>query len=180
VVVNISNVQPPLTLNLKRDAKKSDSKNMAFSAKDKLLAKEMAYKGSFSAVIEGKPYAGDFEEKPHNPQEAHAAMPAGVVGDREKKLFLEPGGLYTAEDIKANGNTVPSVKFQGAAWAHDDDLKLGDKVCPVTKNKSEAECNWIIGGKKYEFCCPPCLDKFMTWAKTKPENVKDPGEYVKK
>jgi YHS domain-containing protein len=47
-------------------------------------------------------------------------------------------------------------------------------------NKSEAECSWIVSGKKYEFCCPPCLDKFMMWAKTKPEKVKDPGEYVKR
>jgi hypothetical protein len=180
MVLNISNLVPPLSVELKYDAKRSNNNGIVFTATHKQLGIIKEYKGSISAMINGKPYAGDFEDKAHGGKEAHTGMPAGVVGDREKKLYLEPGGLYTEEDIKANGTTVPSERFKDAVWAHDEDLKTGDKVCPVTANKAEAECSWIVGGKKYEFCCPPCLDKFMMWAKTKPEKVKDPGDYVKK
>ncbi len=180
VTVNLANVSPPLTLELKHDPKKSDGKGIAFTARHDQLAKIRTFTGSVSALIAGKPFAGDFQEKAHDPKESHDGMPEGVVGDRERNLYLSPGGLYTADDIKANGNTVPSEKFKGAVWAHDDDLKVGDKICPITNNKAEEQCTWVVGGKKYKFCCPPCLDKFMMWAKNNPEKVKDPDDYVKK
>ena len=74
-------------------------------------------------------------------------------------------------DIKANGNTVPEEKFKGKTWEHADDLKVGDKTCPVTKNKAETECAWVVQGQTYEFCCPPCLDKFIGWAHHQPEKI---------
>jgi hypothetical protein len=93
-------------------------------------------------------------------------MPEGVRGTPlERKLFLTPGGIYTAADIEANGNTMPSEKFKGISWPHDDELQAGDKVCPVTANKTYPRCYWIVNAKKYEFCCTPCLDKFLKWAK---------------
>jgi hypothetical protein len=60
--------------------------------------------------------------------------------------------------------------------------KPGDKICPVTMTKANPACTWIIAGKEYEFCCPPCVDEFVSWAKD-PELAKDilpPEEYVKK
>ena len=30
-----------------------------------------------------------------------------------------------------------------------------------------------VNGKRYEFCCTPCLDKFVKWAKEKPDKIKD-------
>jgi hypothetical protein len=65
------------------------------------------------------------------------------------------------------------------SWAHEDDLKAGDKVCPVTANKADPQCEWYVNGQKYEFCCPPCLEKFVGWAKTQPDKVKPPEAYVK-
>jgi hypothetical protein len=116
----------------------------------------------------------------------HAGMPAGVkrggseISQQEKDLYLTPGGIYTAADIQANGNTVPSVKFKNISWPHDDNLKPGDKLCPITDNKADDRCVWVVGGKKYEFCCSPCLDKFLGWAKNKPEKIKAPEAYVYK
>lgn len=111
---------------------------------------------------------------------SHARMPR-VKKDPEweKDVFLKPGGIYTEADIQANGNVLPSAKYEGINWPHDD-LEPGDKTCPVTSNKADDRCEWIVNGKKYVFCCTPCLTKFVTWAKEQPEKIKDPSEYVNK
>lgn len=108
------------------------------------------------------------------------AMPGKVADEAERKLYLTPGGLYTQADIEANGNVTASQKFAGFQASHDLKPKKGDKICPVTLTKANPKCSWIVGGNKYEFCCPPCVDEFVTLAKTKPEEVKRPDEYVKR
>jgi YHS domain-containing protein len=114
--------------------------------------------------------------------EAHVAadMPAGVSSDEERKLYLTPGGNYTAADIEANGNVTPSQKFKGQMASHDMKPKPGDKICPITATKANAKFTWIIGGKSYEFCCPPCIDEFVMLAKDRPDQIKDPESYLKK
>jgi hypothetical protein len=110
-----------------------------------------------------------------------SATPKGVSGTPfERELFLSPGGVYSEADIKANGNTVPSAKYRGISWPHDETLNSGDKVCPVTANKADERCSWIVNAKKYEFCCTPCLDKFVKLAKEQPAKIKDPAEYIQK
>lgn len=111
---------------------------------------------------------------------ADAAMPAKKASDEERELFLTPGGKYTAADIKANGDTVPTVKYKGIRPAHDDNPKAGQKICPISKTLANPTFTWVIGGKTYEFCCIPCIEEFVDKAKTKPDEVKDPSEYVKK
>jgi YHS domain-containing protein len=37
-----------------------------------------------------------------------------------------------------------------------------------------------VGGKTYEFCCPPCVEEFVKLAKEQPEEVKEPADYVKR
>lgn len=106
-------------------------------------------------------------------------IPGKVVDEAETKLYLTPGGLYTVADIKANGNLTASQKFVGFQPSHDLKPKVGDKICPVTLTKANPKCTWIVGGQTYEFCCPPCVDEFVALAKTKPEQVKQPGEYVR-
>lgn len=107
-------------------------------------------------------------------------MPAKVSNEQERELYLTPGGIYTKADIEANGNVTASEKFKGFMAAHDLNPKPGDKICPVTLTKANAKCSWIVGGKSYEFCCPPCVDEFVKLAKTNPGDVKSPEEYVKK
>ena len=108
-------------------------------------------------------------------------MPAKVADSEEQKLYLTAGGIYTQADIEANGNMTVSEKFKGFKAKHDMHPKPGDKICPVTMTKANPACSWIVGGKTYEFCCPPCVDEFVGWAKNE-ETVKDilpPEEYVK-
>ena len=109
-------------------------------------------------------------------------MPAGVGGDDEKELYLKPGGIYTEADIKANGNMTASQKFKGFKARHDLKPKVGDKICPITLTKANPECTWIVAGKTYEFCCPPCVDEFVAQAKDPQtaKEIREPSHYVKK
>ena len=110
---------------------------------------------------------------------AEPGMPAKKGTDEEQALFLTPGGIYTAADIQANGNTVPTVKYKGIRAQHDDNPKPGEKVCPISKTKANPKFTWVIGGKSYEFCCIPCIEEFLALAKEKPGEIKDPQDYVK-
>ncbi|MBX9625380.1 MAG: hypothetical protein K2X82_16360 [Gemmataceae bacterium] len=111
---------------------------------------------------------------------AGAEMPAKKASDEERDLFLTPGGKYTAADIQANGNTVPTVKYRGIRPAHDDNPKAGQKVCPISKTLANPKFTWVVGGKTYEFCCIPCIEEFVAKAKEKPDEVLDPSTYIKK
>ena len=113
-------------------------------------------------------------------QHGDAMMPDKVTSKEEQDLYLTPGGIYTQADIDANGNVTASQKFAGFMSAHDMKPKAGDKICPVTMTKANPLVAWIIGGKTYEFCCPPCVDEFVEMAKTDPGSIKAPDEYVKK
>jgi len=117
-----------------------------------------------------------------NSEAVHAdpAMPAKLGSDEERELFLSAGGIYTDADIKANGGTIPTVKFKGIRAEHDDNPKPGDKICPISKTKANPKFAWVIGGKSYEFCCTPCVEEFVALAKEKPGEIKDPKDYVKK
>jgi hypothetical protein len=103
-----------------------------------------------------------------------------VSGQEEEQLYLTPGGKYTEADIKANGNMTASQKFKGVMSSHEMKPKSGDKICPITRTKANPNFTWIVGGKTYAFCCPPCIDEFVTTAKEHPEEIKEPGTYVKK
>ncbi|MFO0842317.1 MAG: hypothetical protein U0797_07935 [Gemmataceae bacterium] len=109
----------------------------------------------------------------------HAAMPAAVTSEKAKKLYLTPGGKYTEADIKANGGVTARQKFGDEMAEHDMHPKKGDKICPITDTKANSKFAWVVGGKSYEFCCPPCIDEFVKMAKEKPEQIKEPGAYVK-
>jgi len=112
--------------------------------------------------------------------ESGGGMPASLEPDAEKKLFLTPGGAYTQEDIKANGNRVASEKFKGIRANHDAKPKPGDRICPISLTKANPAFTWTIGGKQYQFCCPPCVEEFVQMAKDKPTELKGPETYVAK
>jgi hypothetical protein len=108
-----------------------------------------------------------------------AAVPAAVAGDKARKLYLTPGGLYTDADIEANGATTAAEKYKGVLSNHDMEPAAGDQICPVTATKADRQFTWVVGGRTYEFCCPPCIDEFVKLAKEQPAKVKSPQEYVK-
>lgn len=107
-------------------------------------------------------------------------MPSGVSGDDAKKLYLTPGGKYTAEDVKANGSMTPGEKFKGIKSEHNAKPQPGDKICPISNTKANPKFTWVVGGKNYEFCCIPCIDEFIQTAKDKPNEILDPSAYIKK
>ncbi len=90
-----------------------------------------------------------------------AAMLAPVADAEGQKLFGTPGGLYTQADIIANSNTTTAAKFAGVMAKHNMKPGKGAKICPITNTAADARFVWIVGGKKYEFCCPPCVEEFM-------------------
>ena len=114
------------------------------------------------------------------PEAGEHAMPAKVADDDERKLYLSPGGKYTEADIKANGSVVASEKFKGLKAEHDLRPKSGEKICPVTLTKANPKFSWVLDGKTYEFCCPPCVDEFVALAKESPEKIEAPEFYRNK
>jgi len=107
------------------------------------------------------------------------AMPKKIEDIEEIKLYSEPGGVYTLEDIAANGGRTASEKFVGFRAEHDFSPVAGDRVCPITRTKANPDCDWIIAGQRYEFCCPPCIDEFLMQAKRSPERILPADQYVK-
>jgi YHS domain-containing protein len=116
----------------------------------------------------------------HSGGEGGNEMPQSTTTQAARDLFLSPKGLYTAADIKANGSTTAAEKYRGFHSSHDFNPKPGDPICPVTHTKANPQCAWIVGGKKYLFCCPPCIDEFVKLAREEPAKVKSPEDYVKR
>ncbi len=111
-------------------------------------------------------------------QQHDNGMPAAVSGAEEQKLYFTPSGKYTQADIDANGKQPASTKFRGFMSKHDMSPRPGDIICPVTFTKANPKIAWQVDGKKYLFCCPPCVDEFVRIAKEEPETLKLPEEYV--
>jgi hypothetical protein len=106
-------------------------------------------------------------------------MPAGLAADEERVLYLSPGGKYTEADILANGKVTAAQKFRGVMASHDMKPKAGDKLCPITNTKANSKFTWVVDGKPYEFCCPPCVDEFVKLAKEQPDAIKSPETYLR-
>ena len=112
-------------------------------------------------------------------EHADSAMPEKTTDTEEANLYLTAAGIYTEDDIAANGNQTASQKFKGIKAAHDLNPKPGDKICPITLTKANPKFTWIVAGKPYEFCCPPCVDEFVRLAKESPDEIKSPDSYVR-
>ena len=105
-------------------------------------------------------------------------MPRPVVDAEERELYLTAGGAYTEADIAANGPTLPSQKYRSFRANHDLQPRPGDRLCPITRTKADPNCTWIVAGRSYEFCCPPCIAEFVRLAKEKPERIQPPEAFV--
>ena len=113
-------------------------------------------------------------------QPEHNAMPAAYAGTEieYQQLYMTPGGAYTRDDIESNGNTTPMQKYPAFKARHDITPRPGDHLCPVTRTKADPRCAWTIGGREYQFCCPPCIDEFVRLAKQKPNRINPPEHYI--
>jgi YHS domain-containing protein len=114
------------------------------------------------------------------PANALPTIGARPMTAAERALFLTPGGAYTAADIKANGNTSVYQKYPDFVASHDTQVKPGEAVCPISETKPNPKLTWVVGGKTYQFCCPPCVAEFVAKAKKDPKGIKAPEGYVKR
>lgn len=181
----VGKVVPPMTITLKPvDAK--DGKASKFVGTDSGLGNVADFSGTVIGEIEGKPSQGEFKEEEHDEKKAmgakddHGRAVVAVPPGKEAEVYLKPGGIYTAADIKANGDTTVSAKYKDLKVSHDLKPVAGDRLCPVTLTKANPDLKWVIGGKTYTFCCPPCVEEFVALAKTNPDEVKAPETYIKK
>jgi len=178
-------VVPPMTITLlPKDAK--DGKASKFVGTDPGIGNVAEFAGTVIGEIDGKPSSGEFKEEEHDEKKAlgakdeHGRAVIAAPEGEEAEIYLKPGGIYTAADIKANGDTTVSVKYKDLKVLHDLKPVVGDRLCPVTLTKANPKLKWVIGGKTYTFCCPPCVEELVTLAKTNPEEVKAPETYIKK
>lgn len=100
--------------------------------------------------------------------------------EQERALYRATAGKYGNADVQANGTRPASEKFAGLDLDHEQPPRPGDPVCPVTWLKASPRISWVVDGKTYAFCCPPCVDEFLQAAKQRPAEVKDPEHYVQK
>jgi YHS domain-containing protein len=98
----------------------------------------------------------------------------------EQSLIFTESGLYTKADIEANGKLSPAEKFKGIATRHDFRPRPGDTICPITQTRANPKFTWVVGGKTYMFCCPPCIEEFVRLAKDEPDKILPLEKYKKK
>ncbi|MEX0820434.1 MAG: permease [Pirellulaceae bacterium] len=133
---------------------------------------DAAYRQCRAVFAEGQPFVMH--------SQSDEEMPDKITDEAERGLYLSPGGIYTAADIAANGGQTASQRFAGFRSSHDMNPPTGSLICPVTQTKANPQCTWIVNGKTYQFCCPPCVDEFVRMAKESPEEIKEPEDYVKR
>lgn len=98
----------------------------------------------------------------------------------EDSVFRTPGGLYTQADIDKNGDQTPAVKFDGIPSRHDIQPRKGDLLCPITMTKANPNFYWWIAGKRYTFCCPPCIEEMVIKAKKAHGSLPPPESFRQK
>ena len=128
-------------------------------------------------TVDGERYRFHFLTE--EPDAEHPSRPPKVTDSAEKELYLTPAGAYTEADIKANGSQTASMRYAGFQSKHNLHPQPGDPICPVTLTRANAKCTWIIAGKTYLFCCPPCIDEFLKNARENPDQLKQPESFVK-
>lgn len=135
---------------------------------------------SCTLPLSDRVYRVHFSLEPAEPHEETPAMPAALPSDVQSTLYRNPAGGYSRADIEANGLAAPQEKYRSMTPRHNPRPARGERVCPITQTKADARFSWIIGGKRYLFCCPPCIDEFVQRARTEPGAIRQPEAYVKR
>ena len=98
----------------------------------------------------------------------------------EKEIFTTPRGIYTVEDVKANGNTWPSAKYPQNDFPIDLKPRPGDFVDPVLLTRADPNRSWIINGEKYYFACNQSIEEQVLRARNFPSRVRPASEFIQK
>lgn len=137
---------------------------------------------SLTVPLDGRVYRARFDLRQQPDQSSHAEdppMPEAAAGEDQRRLYRTPGGGYTAADIRANGAAPPAEKYGGILPRHDLRPEPGDRICPITRTRANPRFAWTVGGKRYLFCCPPCIDEFVLQVRRDPGSIRQPEAYVK-
>jgi hypothetical protein len=161
-------------------------KSSRFVSAPNQFERGVAYDMTTYLPIDGKNYRARFvafgaTHDDHGGPGSMEARNAAASSERTPKvveLWFTPKAKYTADDIAANGPQTAYEKFGEVEVDHQDPTP-GEIVCPISKSKTNPEITWIIDGKKYAFCCPPCIEDLVQRAKDKPDELKPPEGYVK-
>lgn len=131
--------------------------------------------------IEGGRFRFAFRNFVEGQQHGGVAMPKQESSEKMKKLYATAKGKYTEADIKANGpGKTATDRYGNEMTEHDDNPQPGDRICPITNTKANPKITWVVGGQTYQFCCSPCVNEFVKKAQEKPDQIKEPGHYVKR
>lgn len=123
-------------------------------------------------AIQGEPYAFSFDWRSELP----AAELDRLVAQEQQDIYLRPAGRYTDDDIAANGRATAAETFRGTKAAHGRHDAKGDALCPTARLPADRRFAWVVGGKKLHFCCPQCIDEFVTRVKQHPESFPPGGD----
>ncbi|MCE9558177.1 MAG: hypothetical protein K8R88_04435 [Armatimonadetes bacterium] len=118
----------------------------------------------------------------HHDEGGHGSteMPAKLDSDVAASVFSSPSGQYTKADIALNGIQTPEEKFKAIRSSHDMHPKPGSAICPITSTKANPAFSWWVGGKKYIFCCPPCIEEWVVKAKASKVPFAPPESFIAK
>lgn len=105
VTLTITNVKPPLTLELQHDPALSNAKGIAFTATHDQFGKEMDFAGNVGGTVKGKVYSGDFKET----DAGHDKKP------HSSHLEDHPGGIHVAI---AQGRYFAEAMFHQGGTMH--------------------------------------------------------------
>jgi hypothetical protein len=107
VMLTLTQVSPPLTLELKPEPAKSNAQGIAFAIKHEQFAKEADFQGNVSATIDGQAFTGEFKEHDHDhPDKGRGALdhPGGI-----HVAFAQ--GRFYAEALLFKGGTLHLFLF---------------------------------------------------------------------
>jgi len=65
---------------------------------------------------------------------------------------------------------VISFGYAASDTQQIDIIDVGNKICPVMGGEVNSDISYVYEGKRYYFCCPPCIEKFKS----------DPEKYIVK
>lgn len=136
---------------------------------------------ALTVPLDGRRYRARFDLRPESgPAALPPAMPPPAAVTEQAALYAFPGGRYTAADIRANGAAPAAEKYRGLLPDHHLRPARGERVCPITRTRANPRFAWTINGKRYLFCCPPCIDEFVKKAKKNTASIPAPESYVQR
>ncbi|MEW5884513.1 MAG: hypothetical protein AB1725_09865 [Armatimonadota bacterium] len=96
----------------------------------------------------------------------------------ERTIFTTASGLYSDQDVKANGNTWPSAKYPDNSFPIDLKPRKGDYVDPVLLTRADPKRSWVVNGETYYFACNQSIEEWVLRARNFPGRIRPASEFI--